>query len=32
MILAVICGFVSMGLRETAPAVLRRRGIAPQVA
>jgi MFS transporter, ACS family, hexuronate transporter len=30
MILAVICGFVSMGLRETAPAVLRRRGIASE--
>jgi MFS transporter, ACS family, hexuronate transporter len=29
MILAVICGFVSMGLRETAPAVLRRRGLPP---
>src|SRR5690606_115153 len=32
MILAVISGFVAMGLRETAPAVLRRRGLAPQVA
>ena len=32
MILAVICGFVSMGLKETAPAVLRRRGTAPQTA
>ncbi len=32
MILAVISGFVSMGLRETAPAVLRRRGLVPQVA
>src|SRR5690606_22582901 len=32
MVLAVISGFVSMGLRETAPAVLRRRGLAPQVA
>jgi ACS family hexuronate transporter-like MFS transporter len=28
MVLAVISGFVSMGLRETAPAVLRRRGLA----
>jgi len=32
MILAVICGFVSMGLRETAPAVLRRRGLAQAAA
>jgi MFS family permease len=32
MVLAVISGFIAMGLRETAPAVLRRRGIAPQVA
>jgi MFS family permease len=28
MVLAVISGFVSMGLKETAPAVLRRRGLA----
>jgi MFS family permease len=27
MVLAVISGFVSMGLKETAPAVLRRRGL-----
>jgi MFS family permease len=27
MVLAVVSGFVSMGLRETAPAVLRRRGL-----
>lgn len=32
MVLAVISGFVSMGLHETAPAVLRRRGLASQVA
>jgi cyanate permease len=27
MVLAVISGFVSMGLKETAPALLRRRGL-----
>ena len=32
MVLAVISGFVSMGVKETAPAVLRRRGLVPQVA
>jgi ACS family hexuronate transporter-like MFS transporter len=32
MVLAVISGFVAMGLRETAPAVLRRRGLAPVAA
>ena len=32
MVLAVISGFIAMGLRETAPAVLRRRGIAPETA
>jgi cyanate permease len=32
MILAVISGFVAMGLRETAPAALARRGVQPQAA
>ncbi|MBN9505644.1 MAG: MFS transporter [Altererythrobacter sp.] len=32
MILALISGFVAMGLRETAPAVLARRGLAPAAA
>ena len=32
MVLAVISGFVSMGLKETAPAALARRGAQPQVA
>jgi MFS family permease len=32
MVLAVISGFVSMGLKETAPAVLRRRGLAHSAA
>lgn len=32
MVLAVISGIVSMGLRETAPAALARRGALPQVA
>ncbi|HEU4650071.1 MAG TPA: MFS transporter, partial [Croceibacterium sp.] len=32
MVLAVISGFVSMGLRETAPAALARMGLEPQVA
>jgi ACS family hexuronate transporter-like MFS transporter len=32
MVLAVISGFVSMGLRETAPAALARKGLQPQVA
>lgn len=32
MVLAVISGFVSMGLRETAPAALARRAPRPQVA
>jgi MFS family permease len=32
MVLAVISGFVSMGLRETAPIALARRGLTPQVA
>jgi len=32
MILAVISGFVAMGLKETAPAVLRKRGITPEFA
>ncbi len=32
MILAVISGFISMGLRETAPAALARRGLAPATA
>ncbi|MXO88787.1 MFS transporter [Alteraurantiacibacter aestuarii] len=30
--LAVVSGFVSMGLRETAPAALRRKGITPEFA
>ena len=32
MVLAVISGFVAMGLRETAPAALARKGLQPQVA
>jgi ACS family hexuronate transporter-like MFS transporter len=32
MVLAVISGFVSMGLKETAPAALARRGIEPAAA
>lgn len=32
MILAVISGFVAMGLKETAPGVLRKRGITPEFA
>ncbi len=32
MVLAVISGFVAMGLKETAPAVLARRGLQPQAA
>jgi hypothetical protein len=32
MVLAVISGFVAMGLRETAPEVLARRGLAPVAA
>jgi MFS family permease len=32
MVLAVISGFVAMGLKETAPAVLRRRGLASKPA
>ena len=32
MILAVISGFVAMGLKETAPVVLRKRGITPEFA
>ncbi len=32
MVLAVVSGFVSMGLKETAPAVLRRRGVSPATA
>jgi len=32
MVLALISGFVAMGLRETAPAVLARRGLAPAAA
>ena len=30
--LALVSGFVAMGLRETAPAVLRRRGHMPAIA
>jgi ACS family hexuronate transporter-like MFS transporter len=32
MVLAVISGFVAMGLKETAPEVLARRGLRPAVA
>lgn len=32
MVLAVISGFVAMGLKETAPAVLARRGLQPRAA
>ncbi|HEY6816227.1 MAG TPA: MFS transporter [Croceibacterium sp.] len=32
IVLAVVSGFVSMGLRETAPAALARKGLQPQVA
>lgn len=32
MVLAVVSGFVAMGLKETAPAVLRRRGLAHSAA
>ncbi|MFB0612570.1 MFS transporter [Aurantiacibacter poecillastricola] len=32
MVLAVIAGFVAMGLKETAPAALRAKGLEPEVA